>query len=294
MAPERPTPLHDVARHRRHRETKRFGDRLLGDDRRLQARPDLRAPGPHVGDRAVRFERTVARECERERAVDRLRQQRQRGRAERQLGRLQLGDHVGVGLRAGAARRPRDLERSDRVDALTERCRAHRHATRDDHDVGDAGHRIDRGDVRDRHHIAVDGRRPAHHRRQRAGHVEIHCELFAARDDVAGFDALLRCADDREVRRGLQLDGHGGGVLRCRASCQRPVGDSPAVRRREDAIAGGERRHLGAELARGCLRELLAREGGRDAHRSEDRVHRVGAAGELVPDQLGPGVGESD
>ena len=136
-----------------------------------------------------------------------------------------------VGLAVDAARPPGDLQRAHRVDALAEGLGAHRDTGRDDLDVGDAGHRADRREVGHRTHGAVDGGRPAHHRGPRAGtHVEVQGELLAAGDDVAGVDAALRRADERELRLGLRLGGDRRQLVARRGLRQRSVRRGPALR----------------------------------------------------------------
>ena len=60
-------------------------------------------------------------------------------------------------------------------------------------------------EVAHRERRAVDRRRPAQHRRQRARDLEVHRELLAPGDDLERVDPALRGADQRELRLRLEL-----------------------------------------------------------------------------------------
>ena len=145
---------------------------------------------------------------------------------ERHLGLLQLGQHVGVGLALDASGPPLHLQPAHRVDALAERLRAHGDAAldevgvRDDGDVGDAGHLLDRREILDLDRMPVDRRRAAEHRRQRAGDVEVHRELLLPGDDGVRVDAALLGADQLQSR------------LRAQSRRSRPSSCSPRPSRR--------------------------------------------------------------
>src|SRR5437868_3922961 len=81
------------------------------------------------------------------------------------VGGLQIRQHAGVGLTVRGAWAPHHLKRIDCVDALSECLAAHGDATwhvlrvRDDHHVGDSGHRLHLREVLDRQRRPVDRRR---------------------------------------------------------------------------------------------------------------------------------------
>jgi hypothetical protein len=87
----RPNEPHHVHRGLVERDSEARRDLLLRPDRRLEARPDLRAAVADVGHGAVGLEGVAGTEVEGEALVER--RARERGR-ERQVGLLKVGEHV--------------------------------------------------------------------------------------------------------------------------------------------------------------------------------------------------------
>ena len=199
-------------------------DLLLGPDRRLQARPDLGAVG-RARRRSAQFVSSGSPGRKWNVNVSSMTLPGSAGViGSSRL--LEVGEHRGVGL----ARRPcpcptRPSARGPR------RCTGRTSCARTATPPGTycvcgmiatsvtPGIALTLGQVVDAERLAVDRRRPADHRRQRVGDVEVHRELLAPGDDrrarrcaAASVPTSFSCRARLQLRRdGLRLDD--GGLL---------------------------------------------------------------------------------
>jgi hypothetical protein len=292
-AAERAATSGDVHDDLLHLQADQLGDLFLGGDRDLQRRPNLGPVGPDVRHGGVGLQGTMRGKGEGVLGLDhllawlRLELHRLRGRQQPLLDGL-------VRLAVLRPRAPVHLKGVDGVDALAERLAPYGDAAGNGHDIGDAGHRLDRFEVVDLTDLAVDRRRSADHRGLGVGDVEVHGEVLAPGHDGQSVDPPCGLPHNGELGFRLELDRHGFPLEDRGLGGQLPVGHTLAVRGLELARPGRELIGRVAELCGGGLRQRLLRRRRRGAHGVVKGVDGVGPAGEHVEHELRSGIRQRD